>query len=154
MGTIDIRPAVDHDLTAVAELRWQWLFEIDGIPTTTHDEFIPSFVVWARANTSSHRCLVVTCDEAVIGMGWLAITQRVPNPRTPGRTSGDIQSVYVVPDRRGIGFGSELISALVDLAGQLELERVTVHSSRRAVPAYTRRGFAASDLLLQIAPDH
>ncbi|MBT2880428.1 GNAT family N-acetyltransferase, partial [Streptomyces sp. McG6] len=32
----------------------------------------------------------------------------------------------------------------------LGVERVTVHSSERAVPAYVRRGFAGSPYLLQV----
>ncbi|MBF6326896.1 GNAT family N-acetyltransferase [Nocardia transvalensis] len=154
MGMIDIRPAVERDLTSVADLRWRWLLENGATPTTTHDEFIQWFVSWAQANTSSHRCLVVTDDEAVIGMGWLAITQRVPTPVVLERASGDVQCVYVVPDRRSTGLGGKLIDALVDLARQLGLERVTVHSSVRAIPAYSRCGFAVSNRLLQTALSH
>ncbi|MEG8184688.1 GNAT family N-acetyltransferase [Nocardia terpenica] len=151
MGMIAIRPAGDRDLASVAELRWQWLLENEGTPATTHDEFIQWFASWAQANSSSHRCLVVTDDDTVIGMGWLAITQRVPTPRSLERASGDVQCVYVVPDRRSTGLGGELIDALIDLARELRLERVTVHSSTRAIPAYSRRGFAVSDRLLQTA---
>ncbi|KZM68539.1 GNAT family N-acetyltransferase [Nocardia terpenica] len=154
MNSIVIRPAVDRDLPSVAGLRWRWLLENDGTPTTTHDEFVQWFAHWAQANISSHRCLVVADDGEVIGMGWLAITQRVPTPRLLERASGDVQCVYLVPDRRGTGLGSELIDALTELARQLGLERVTVHSSPRAVPAYSRRGFAVSNQLLQTSLNH
>ncbi|WP_198958348.1 MULTISPECIES: hypothetical protein [Amycolatopsis] len=49
---------------------------------------------------------------------------------------------WSVPDR------GQLIQALLGLAAGLGLERVTVHSSSRAVAAYRRHGFAASPRLL------
>ncbi len=49
--------------------------------------------------------------DVVIGMTWLAITQRVPHPRAFERLSGDVQCVYVVPAERARGVGGELIEA-------------------------------------------
>ncbi|GDY31951.1 hypothetical protein GTS_35840 [Gandjariella thermophila] len=86
----------------------------------------------------------------MIGMAWLAIVRRVPTPRKPDRASGDVQCVYIVPHERNAGLGSGLIDAVLDLARSLRLERVTVHSGTRAIPVYTRRGFAGSPRLLQV----
>jgi GNAT superfamily N-acetyltransferase len=116
---------------------------------TARGEFVRHFVAWARRNASSHRCMVVVRGDVVIGMAWLAITQRVPTPHTLERSSGDVQCVYVVPDERDSGLGGRLITKILDLARRLALERVTVHSSTRAVPAYSRQGFEASPRLLQ-----
>ncbi|WP_344162619.1 hypothetical protein [Nocardiopsis rhodophaea] len=82
---IACRPAQPHELAAVAELRWRWVHEVYGTPDATLDEFVPRFVEWAREAESSHRCMVMVRDNSVIGMAWLAITQRVPHPR---RSSG------------------------------------------------------------------
>lgn len=87
--------------------------------------------------------------EAVIGAAWLALTPRVPHPGAPERTSGDVQSVYVVPEERSAGLGGRLLDEVLALARELELARVTVHSSVRAVSAYLRAGFARSAVLLQ-----
>ncbi|WP_308424128.1 GNAT family N-acetyltransferase [Streptomyces daqingensis] len=56
------------------------------------------------------------------------------------------------PGERGSGLGSRLIDAVVAPAREAGLERVTVHSGDRAVPAYARRGFAVSPRLLQTEP--
>jgi GNAT superfamily N-acetyltransferase len=149
VNDVAVRPARDDDLGSVAELRWQWVLENDGIPTTTHDEFVRGFVAWAQANAASHRCIVMVRDAMIIGMAWLAIVPRVPTPRALQRASGDVQCVYVVPDDRDTGLGGRLIDAVLDLAHELGLERVTVHSSVRAVSAYSRHGFTASPRLLQ-----
>ncbi|WP_142001891.1 GNAT family N-acetyltransferase [Amycolatopsis cihanbeyliensis] len=152
MKGIAIRPARHDELAAVAELRWQWVRESGRSPGTTHDEFVYRFVTWAGRHVHSHRCLVAVRDGPVVGMAWLAILQRVPTPLAVERASGDVQCVYVMPAERASGLGGRLIRAVLELAHELGLERVTVHSSTRAVPAYSRHGFAASPRLLQAEP--
>ncbi|MFC5203122.1 GNAT family N-acetyltransferase [Streptomyces kaempferi] len=147
-NSIIIRPATSDELDALAELRWQWILENQDVPVTGREEFVRHFVVWARENTSSHRCMVMVRDEVIIGMAWLAVLPRVPSPRALHRASGDLQCVYVVPGERDGGLGGQLIDAVLDRARELGLERVTVHSSSRAVPAYSRHGFESSPLLL------
>ncbi|WP_457853237.1 GNAT family N-acetyltransferase [Streptomyces albidoflavus] len=61
-----------------------------------------------------------------------------------------MQCTYVVPEERGRGLGGVLIDAVLERAAGLGAERVTVHSSERAVPACARRGFAGSPYLLQV----
>lgn len=96
--------------------------------------------------------MVVVRGDAIIGMAWLAVLPRVPRVPTPGapvRASGDMQCVYVAAEERNAGLGSQIIDAVLRRAHRLGLERVTVHSSDQAIPAYSRRGFTASPRLLQ-----
>lgn len=147
-NNVIIRPATSDELDAIAELRWQWILENQDVPVTGREEFMQHFVAWARGNTSSHRCMVMVRNEVIIGMAWLAVLPRVPSPRALHRASGDLQCVYVVPPERDGGLGGRLIDAVLDRARELGLERVTVHSSPRAVPAYCRHGFESSPRLL------
>lgn len=147
VNRIEIRTASAADLAAAAELRRQ--MESERRRVDPHDGFVAAFVAWAAEQAPTHRCLVAVSGEAVIGMAWLAVTPRVPTPRSHRRAAGDLQSVYVVPEHRGRGVGSRLIEAVLALAGELGLERVTVHSSSRAITAYERAGFAVSHRLLQ-----
>ncbi|MGK5693039.1 N-acetyltransferase family protein [Streptomyces sp. URMC 128] len=150
MENLVVRPARPGELAAVAGLRWDWLVENGGEVLGEREEFVRHFVDWARDNAGSHRCTVVVRDDGVvIGMAWLAVVQRVPTPRAPRRASGDLQCVYVVPGARDGGVGGALIRAVLDGARELGLERVTVHSSPRAIPAYARCGFQESPRLLQ-----
>jgi GNAT superfamily N-acetyltransferase len=152
MREIEVRRAGDEDLDAVARLRWQWLHEIKQRPPGQREEFVRALAAWAQQHATSHHCLVVTRDGSIVGMAWLAVVPRVPPPETPQRASGDVQSVYVVPQERNNGLRSQLIHHALDLAEELGLERVTVHSSVDAVSAYTRQGFAVSARLLQTRP--
>jgi GNAT superfamily N-acetyltransferase len=149
MPDVVIRAANHDEFGAVATLRWEWLLERGRTPIVDRDAFVESFRAWAVGAAPGHRCLVADRSGRVIGMAWLAILQRVPTPNLPDRRSGDLQAVYVVPDQRGAGVGGRLASAILALARDAGLERVTVHSSRRAVPVYARHGFAAVTELLQ-----
>jgi GNAT superfamily N-acetyltransferase len=142
--------AADDELDVVATLRWQWAVrENNRAPATSREEFVQAFVSWAREHASSHRWIIASCDDEIIGMACLAVVPRVPSPQSPDRAPGDLQSVYVVPGERNTGLGGQIVTAILSLAGQLGLERVTVHSSPRAVSAYSRTGFAVSPRLLQ-----
>ncbi|MEV2215333.1 GNAT family N-acetyltransferase [Streptomyces sp. NPDC050997] len=147
---ITVRQAEPGELGTVAELRWRWIVENGTAPKTLdRADFVRHFVTWAAENTSSHRCMVLVRDTEIIGMAWLAILPRVPTPHALNRASGDLQCVYVVPEARNTGLGGRLIDATLSTARALGLERVTVHSSSRAIPAYTRGGFENSPRLLQ-----
>ncbi|XUL88102.1 GNAT family N-acetyltransferase [Streptomyces galilaeus] len=148
MDDFMIRPAEPAELGAVAELRWRWILEGGEQPVATREEFVRYFVDWAAEHAGSHRCMVAVRDGAVIGMAWPAVVQRVPSPRALHRASGDLQCVYVIPGERDSGVGGRLVEAVLGRARELGLERVTVHSSPRAIPAYARRGFASSPRLL------
>ncbi|MBK3577753.1 GNAT family N-acetyltransferase [Streptomyces sp. MBT65] len=148
MDDITIRPAEPAETGIVAGLRWRWILENGHRPVTTREEFVRHFVNWAAENTGSHRCMVVVRDGVIIGMAWLAVVARVPSPRALLRASGDLQCVYVIPGERDGGIGGRLVEAVLARARDLGLERVTVHSSPRAIPAYARRGFESSPRLL------
>ncbi|SCK19183.1 GNAT family N-acetyltransferase [Streptomyces sp. WMMB 322] len=152
MKDIDIRPVRPGELEAVALLRWRWSGETRRSPVASRDEFVRQFMTWAVHNASSHRCLVLVRDGRISGMAWLAVTQRVPHPGAPVRASGDVQCVYVTPEERAGGLGGRLLDAVLELARESGLERVTVHSSDRAVSVYLRAGFGQSPNLLQSAP--
>lgn len=151
MTSIEVRFAEDGELPAVAGLRWRWLEENGDSPVTTRDDYVRHLTAWAGRNAASHRCVVAVRDGAVIGMAWLAMTPRVPAASVLERATGDVQSVYVLPEERNEGVGDRLIEAVLERARRLGLERVTVHSSVRAIPAYSRRGFEVSPCLLQSA---
>jgi GNAT superfamily N-acetyltransferase len=151
MDDLTFRKAEDAELDAVAALRWHWVVEENaGSPVLPRDEFITTFGQWASAHAHTHSCYVALKGREVIGMAWLAVLPRVPSPRALARASGDLQSVFVHPEYRNAGIGGQLIAHVMESAAQLGVERVIVHSSIRAIPAYQRAGFQASSRLMDI----
>jgi len=103
--------------------------------------FLAYFTGWVLDNIATHLPFVVEVDGRAAGMAWLALSTRVPSASRLDRRTGDVQSVFVVPELRNQGVGAALIEAILRDARNRELELVTVHSSRGAVTLYLRSGF-------------
>jgi ribosomal protein S18 acetylase RimI-like enzyme len=149
VDNVTVREATDPDIPAVAALRWEWMVERYGAPADLDQSaFTTWFKDWAKRYAETHPCVIAERDGAAIGMAWIAIVPRVPTPHDLQRASADIQSVYVIPSERGKGIGRALADAVVAIADEHDVERVTVHSSAAAIGLYRRTGFAPQDGML------
>ncbi|WP_317230604.1 GNAT family N-acetyltransferase [Clavibacter sp. MX14-G9D] len=145
---VAIRPARPSDLPRVAELRWRWSVDETGTePATDLAGYAAATVAFAEAHAATHRCLVAEAEAGggIVGMAWIALTDRPPTPDDLSRVAGDVQSVYVLPALRGSGTGARLLGALLDVARDAGCRYVRVHSSTRAIPLYARAGFAVDE---------
>ncbi len=148
---MDISLAGPEDVAHLARLLWL-NSTADQQAQQSVDSFAADLDAW-WADHDSHFAFVARLAEVgVVGVTWLAFAARVPRPGVTTRRSGDIQSVFVVPEQRGKGIGSALVQAATEHALRLGVTRVTVHSGRKAVPLYERLGFASSRQLLQRTP--
>ena len=146
---VDIALADHDDLPDLAQLLWLHAAPDEQISQAV-DCFTTDLGAWWAEHEGAHVAFVARrAGTGVIGMAWLAIVPRVPRPGTTARCSGDIQSVFVLPEHRGSGVGAALIRAASEHALRLGAGRVTVQSGRKAVPLYERLGFASSRQLLQ-----
>jgi GNAT superfamily N-acetyltransferase len=148
-----VRKATAADAMALARLRWRWPVEERGYAGTDHAVFVELFSAWVIEHLSTHLPFLAEVDDQVVGMAWLMVADRVPGPARRYRRTGDVQSVYVVPELRDGGVGAALLDAVLAEARRLELEHVTVHSSRRAVPFYRRVGFQEGQRWLEWRPE-
>lgn len=142
-----IRPASIDDAPALAGLRWAW-----SAGPGDHDEprFARGFVEWMAAHTASHRAVVAEVDGTVVGMAWVAITARPPQPKSSDRRSADLQSVFLRPEHRGGGLGQRLVRAAIELARAEGAEHLTVHATPDAAAFYRRFGFEPGPTIAQL----
>jgi len=144
-----VRAATAGDLPSVAGLRWRWSVEENGAtPSMTRDAYAAAVAAWSAAHDDTHVGFVAERDGVLVGMTWLAISARFPTPQSADRRTADLQSVYVVPEARGIGAGSALLRAALGEAERRGAGRVVVHSSDSAIPVYEHLGFAPSPRLM------
>lgn len=150
---VKIRKAAATDAMALARLRWRWPAEERSYTGTDRAAFLELFSAWVVEHLSTHIPFLAEAHNQVVGMAWLMLADRVPSPADRYRRTGDVQSVYVVPEQRDGGLGAQLVQAVLAEARRLELEHVTVHSSLRAVPFYQRSGFQPEQRWLQWRPE-
>jgi GNAT superfamily N-acetyltransferase len=131
-------------------LRWRWRSEERGETGLSRERFVEAFADWMAEHWTSHLVWLAEADEAPVGMAWLAVVHRVPGPERWMRLSGNLQSVYVIPERRGSGTGELLVHAVVDRAHLFGLDYISVHPSERSFSLYRRLGFEESSGVLEL----
>ena len=144
MDELEVREATPQDFASIAALRWI----VDAQARRGGSaQFVSDFVRWANEHPD-HHAVIALDGRAVVGMAWLAVLPRVPGVGTFERAAGDIQTVFLLAEYRGKGVGTRMMKRIQELASELGLVRVTVHSSQRATSLYERAGFAVDPVLL------
>ncbi len=150
---VAIRRGTAEDAPSLARLRWRWRIEERGEAGLDRDAFLDFFVSWIVDHLKTHVPFVAEVDGRLAGMAFLAISDRVPSPARMDRRTGDVQSVYVVPELRDRGVGARLMEAVCQFAQDREMVFVSVHSADRAVRFYQRWGFAGNERWLMWRPE-
>jgi GNAT superfamily N-acetyltransferase len=148
-----IRRAGIDDAAALAGLRWVWRTAERGEYGLAEPEFETAFRLWWAGHQSGHAAFIAERAGDAIGMAWLAIFDRIPQPRRLERLAGNVQSVFVLEAYRNGGIGSALVEAVIAEAHARGLGYLIVHPSRRAYPLYERLGFAETNRLLHLDLD-
>lgn len=148
MSAVSVRQGTADDVPALAALRWAWSGEGHAPLSGSLEEYQRDLRAWYDTRDDFAAYVAVDEGDQVVGMAWLALVVRVPDPRAFHRRTGDVQSVYVLPEHRNGGVGARLVAALVEHARAAGCTRVTVHSDARAVPVYERAGFSVLDRLM------
>jgi GNAT superfamily N-acetyltransferase len=151
-GALEIRPAQRSELDAVAALRFRWRAGERGERGLDAASFESAFKDWAT-DRASHTPFVAWRDGVAVGMAWLVVVNRVPGPEVFRRRSGNIQSVYVLPEERGQGVGTQLIERCIAEARSQGLEYLTLHHTELSEPLYRRLGFHAPIRYLELRLD-
>jgi GNAT superfamily N-acetyltransferase len=148
--TPTIRRAGLNDASGLARLRWLWRTVERGEYGLSEAEFEAAFTHWWSARTVSHIAYVAEDAGAVVGMAWLAVFDRMPQPRQLERLAGNVQSVFVLEAYRNRGTGRALVDAVITEAKLRGLGYLIVHPSMRAYPLYERLGFTETNTILHI----
>lgn len=148
-----IERATFDDVDGLAQLKWRDLVD-ETPPLQSIAEFAADLKAWWLDHRQTHFAFVARSDEQeIVGAAWIALLPRVPRPGQRERLSADVQSVFVVPEHRGQGIGTELVSAASQHALDAGASKVVVNSSAGAVSLYRRLGFDHSPVLFVLCAD-
>jgi GNAT superfamily N-acetyltransferase len=145
-----IRRAGLDDAKALARLRWLWRTVERGEYGLSPAEFDVAFTQWWSTRLTSHVAYIAEHAADAIGMAWLAVFDRMPQPRQLERLAGNVQSVFVLEEYRNCGTGRALVDAVISEAKSRGLGYLIVHPSVRAYPLYERLGFSETDQILHM----
>ena len=148
-----IRSAGLADVAALARLRWLWRTAERGEHGLSQPEFERALTDWWATRPQSHTAYLAEIDGEPVGMAWLAVFDRIPQPRDLGRLAGNVQSVFVKEAFRDRGIGGALVEAVIAEARARGVGYLIVHPSERAASLYRRLGFAETDQILHLGLD-
>jgi GNAT superfamily N-acetyltransferase len=148
-----IRRAAIADTAALARLRWIWRTDERGEHGLSQAEFETALRLWWGSRERSHVAYIAERDGDAVGMAWLAVFDRIPQPRDLERLAGNVQSVFVLEALRNQGIGGALVEAVIAHARSRGAGYLIVHPSQLAYPLYERLGFTATKDLLHMDLD-
>jgi GNAT superfamily N-acetyltransferase len=146
----EIRVAGPDDAEQLADLRYQWRVVERGERGLDPGSFLQALRNWMVSHASTHIPFLALDDGRPVGMGWLALVDRVPGPQHFIRRSAYVQSVYVDAAFRSMGIGTALVEFILEHARGLGLEYLAVHPSELSFALYRRLGFTDATRALEL----
>jgi GNAT superfamily N-acetyltransferase len=148
MKPYEVRAPRSDELRQLAQLKIDWA-GLDPRPDRAAEwTYADELAAWMDRMGDRVICRVAVSDGTLIGMAWLVVFERVPDFVQRKRRTGDLQSVYVVPAKRGHGVGLALVDALTAESDRRGIPRLTVHSSSPGIALYEAAGFHGAATLL------
>jgi GNAT superfamily N-acetyltransferase len=156
-GKPSIGFATTDDVAAMARLRFALYAEQDGAVAEPPGDYRGRFERFAeRALTSADwRAWVARIDDELVAAMWLHTVHRIPVPGKRAGPIGYLTNVYVAPDRRNTGLGSQILDRVTAWCREEGFSAVIVWPTERSRPFYGRAGFARLDepLMIELHPD-
>lgn len=169
---VRIRPAGSADAGELARLRYAFRIAID--PSTEEEgAFRRRCEPWMEERLTDPKTgwrawvAVVgaeagfdaegrTSPERLVGHVWVRWLEKIPNPVGEAEAHAYLTNMYVEPELRGAGVGSELLAAALAWCRERRVGSVVLWPTARSRTLYARAGFRdAGDVLeLSLNPAH
>jgi GNAT superfamily N-acetyltransferase len=136
--TPTVRSANADDIPELARLRWQ-LYTERGTHDEPFDAYGERFTVFAR---DDWRAWCAEQDGRLVAAMWLHTVPRVPAPgHGDPRPMGYLTNMYVEPEHRSLGLGSQMLQLLIESCTTGGFELVLTFPADDAYSFYERNGF-------------
>ncbi len=153
---MNIRLAKPTDAPALAQLRYAFrsLTDQDVEPQS---EFVQRCLTWMtdRLQRPNWQCWVAEQQDEIIGVLWLQLIEKIPNPTSEPELHAYITNVFVNESSRGQGIGSRLLTEALTFCKDQSVHVVILWPSEKSRTLYERHGFAVrSDLFELVLEKH
>ena len=145
-----IRPATPADAGELATLRYEFRAALDP-SQEAFETFRARCTSWmaSRLATGVWRCWVAEREGRMVGTVWLFMIEKLPNPVAEPEQHGYVSSLYVRPECRGSGLGSQLLAKVLETCEAERCDAVFLWPTARSRSLYLRHGFEVQQDLLE-----
>lgn len=143
MSTFTVDLAQPVDAFAVASLHLKWDLE-SGAPA--RPGFIDEYAdAWLASRDQHPTWLAKQPDGRPVGVAVATVITKLPSLRQPRNLWMHVGSVYVIPELRGDGVGTQIMTAVMTWAREHDVERLQLNATEEGVALYEKFGFERPD---------
>lgn len=141
-----IRLAEREDFDQLIKMRWD--FTLEDYPEMVEGKDFESFereckeFLESAIDSGSWFVWIAEAGERVISHIYIELVHKVPRPGRVTNPFAYMTNVYTVPEQRGNGVGSKLLSKVNDWAKERNYEFIIVWPSDTSVKFYGRNGYS------------
>lgn len=135
-----LRPAAAADLPEVLDL-WSALFAEDVPDSNTWSANAEEWFLHSVDRREDVTLPVIEVAGQLVATAVGLLTIGVPNPWSPRGRGVRLENVYTRPDQRGLGFGTQLVLAVIGWATEIGADRVDLSTTPLGRRIYERAGF-------------
>lgn len=99
-----------------------------------------------------HVALLAYDEEKIVGTGAICFEEELPSPDNPSGRCAYFMNVYVLPEERGKGLGTEIMKRLLSRAKEEGADKLYLESTPLGRPIYYKLGFVDFPYLLHLPP--
>lgn len=141
-----IRLAGKKDIDQLIKMRWD--FTLEDYPSAATESGYKAFEIEYKAflanaiDGGDWFIWVAEEDGKVVSHMYIELIQKVPRPGRVTRPFAYMTNVYTVPEYRGKGIGSKLLTAINEWVKEKEYEFIIVWPSEEGIPFYEKNGYS------------
>lgn len=143
----EIRLATLDDVEALAGLRLVFLEEVGnlsaGIDCGELREAIRRYLI-RKMPSGEFLAWVAEGEGAIVGTSGVTLFERPPNGANMAGLEAYVSNMYTVPDWRGRGVGTALITSVIAHLKATRVRRIWLHATEQGRPVYEKAGFVVS----------
>lgn len=142
----DIRRAQQADIPTLLEMRELMLIELGSDDPVRLADLRQLSTEWMLPAMAEGRAFGWIAEREGCVQGGVSVTlfSTQPQYRSPGGRIASIYGLYVMPNARGEGIATRLVSEAIAAMKAEGIDLVTLHAAEKARPIYERIGFATS----------
>ena len=143
---ITIRQATVRDAARLARLRWDFSPDKAEVSGQSFPDFLDGFSEFVDNALSGGRwwIWVVERDGKIVGNIYVQIVSRVPRPWHFVGRYGYVTNLYVEPEERSSGIGSQLLKHVMVWAREKKLDSLMLWPGEDSIEFYEGHGFVRS----------
>jgi len=138
---IEIRVAAHEDIPEIMECRTAFYLEVMGRETPQNIRETTIEYLEDHIDSDSLVCYVAVADHKIISLVILRVYRVLPKLRNSTGKVGCVFNVYTLPEYRGRGLATELMTRLIAAAQGMGVKEICLIAAEKATPLYQRLGF-------------